>query len=511
MAETVLALTYNGQLIPHVGDVQIRRTYAQTTITCDLLIEAAPTSMATTETSLADTLTAYNKACTITFGGGTLYTINSMLARPSLEKGEGAFSGEAARLYRWSCTFEEPADNSAEFVREATITLSYDPARKREVRVNAIITADPTGGTTATANALANGPTFAENTINTMLGGSAFDDFDVVNENVETRDGETDSICTWVGVYREQFENDTAGAKSAVIIDTVMNLSIDVPQEIGLPIVSEGASLGAQGAQAGQADQSTAPAGGGGGGEVVTATLARPEATVTATYASSIDVPAGWTTDAAIMNLYKSSIRPHLLSRIDALLQVSGSGVANIPGAVRSESFRLSRTAGTIFGQIVLSAPASASEVIEFDETLSVVRDENEIYDMLWDGVDHTYAVWGIGAVEEATQVTRITRVNGTPPTPPKLGEPWRQLQDKMDREVKQLGSPGVALGSTGGAATTQLRFTNTWTRRYRRVEVSRYTGGVITQGGRPQQGQGDDEGVLVRIDGNEAVVQGLG
>lgn len=478
-----LSITYNSYTISEsmqTGKVSYVEEYDSATISVDFVISAASASALTTADATARTaLTEWNQALTFTFGSTWLSFSHSsntgFLARPRLTKNGKEQDTETSRYYTWTCRFSLPADATGYGGRQTgEVHVIYEPSKRRRVVCSAVYTA--VGSDSAYTLASTNGPTWADAIIS-GLGGT----YDAVSVGDYTYDHEN-KTCRFSRVYREQVENDKSGGQQSGVIDSEISYQQTWAGEFGVspyPPFNYGET---------------------------------PPCVITASYRCTFDTSTLSTIDTG-ETVYRTILRPFLVSRLSEAMNLAAHPEANGGLIVMGpgESFAFSRSTCEMTGTMTLMAPRSTSARTFYSETVSVSASIGITSRKLWDGAAHTYARWGVGESQTATQTVTIKQLGSMPTAPSGLDEPWTPEGDW--REIASgvtLGSASQQIGTANVLAV--FEFSKTWIRQYLCV-LQGQQGAVNTPAGAPGGVKNAEagNGILVRVgaDGNAVIVNG--
>jgi len=444
-----ISIVYNSYTITEamqLGKMRFSEGYDKVTLVVEFVLEADTAAALTTACNTARAaLTAWDASLVFTFGG-TWHTYNptagtntGFLHRPTLEEVGSDLDTETSRHYRWTCVVEKPAGDGGR--RSANVLVAWDEYRRRKVILSAVYTATSAGS--AYANATTNGPTWA----GTILSDLSITNTDRAAETVEY-EHQNKLAATYRLEYDEQIEADSAAGHAAGVIGSRLEFQVDMPAEIGtspLVPVSE-----------------------------------FPPAIVTAEYSGTL-VTGSWPDGDSARTMYFGTIRPWLLARVRTVLGLdTGPMGGGLYATAGGETFRASRSTGYFSGRVTMLLGGN-NPVESYVERIAQEGDVGIAAEKLYDGKDHTWAEWGIGAELFATQVVVIKQRDSLPGDPPGLAPPWVQhgsFGEEMTAEARGVRS--VAIGSSG--LTTTIVYTKTFTRRYR-YALAAEGGGVTTPG----------------------------
>ncbi len=169
-----------------------------------------------TAIGLAETaFTTPYAALTVVQSGSTLLSLShsgstGFNSHPRIIKTESLADSGNSRRYVVRIDFGMPAVNFGTSYRQSSkVSIVYDPSRRRHLTVTAIYTA--AGGTTASAQALSAGPTYAGVVVSALTG-----TWEKTGESVEHDD--QNKLATWTRTYDELIFSDGGSADDAVLV-----------------------------------------------------------------------------------------------------------------------------------------------------------------------------------------------------------------------------------------------------------------------------------------------------
>jgi len=431
MVTRLFSITYNGQLLSEqVNKYSLTETHSSVDFTANFIVTAAdPNTLRTTCETIKSNLSARNKDLTLVLNGTNQVVFShsgntGFLGQPTIEKVADEVSTMTSRHYRFSCSFEKPAEAALGYRREGQINVNYNEARRVSVTFTGLYTAGASNS--ASENFLANYPAWTGGILSAL-------GLDFERRNLDYSYDYEDKLCDFTIVYEERIENDIQSGDSNIIENALVNYILRSPQVFG-----------------------TSP--------IRTTTPNMPPASVELTYNCSMN-KENLSTDTTAETTYRTAVKPWLLSHLKDVLNLGAHAEASSSLIIEDETFNWNPNNCSFSGS--LSAMAPPNDIIEFSESFSQSLDPGITFEKMYDGNDFTYADWGIGQEIQAVQSVVIVKLGSIPADPPSLSNPpWKPIATwNRSDDAEFIGYPGAL--HSGGESTKQIKYRSTFTRNY--------------------------------------------
>jgi len=411
-----MQIVYNGQTLPNTySKFHFSIGYTKANLSCVFFVqEATAAALVAKCNTLEEKLKEKNADLTLSFGGTAEYSFShanntGFLAKPQLTKAQSEICTETSRGYSFAVEIELPfLQTGYNYRQDASFSISYAGSRRRTVTFNVTYTAGSTN--TALVNYNANAKTWA-GTILTSLGGT----YELVSENINPEEQIKKLSATLT--YREILANETeTSLNDDDIVNSNCSYSVRYAQEIG-KYYEEGS------------------------GDI------KPPVTVSLSYNAEINKETV-TLDKNIEATYRTKIRPWLLKHTYDVLGLANKDQAGQNYIMQMEGYNINPYTYTISGNMTFIAPAGLEQILDLMESRSISVDFGLTLQKLWDGQDHTYNMYSLGAKMYMDRTVTIAKLGSPidifPVEEPALGK-WVLLNYSTREYKKKYG-----VGSTG-------------------------------------------------------------
>ena len=414
-------ITYNGYSIPNIfGKFGYSENEKQISISCDFLVQSSTEGGLRSACQTAEEkLSEINKDYTLQFGSSNelvfSHSVSSgFLARPQLNKIAGPLSTGTSRHYHFTCDIGLPFLQSPyAYRREGNFVVSYSPARQRTISFTCLYTAGDSKSALVNYSAVSGGKAWAISVL-AALGGT----YELVDEKFQEEMEE--KILNATLVYREIIAKQTSANTNDVnIVGLTTNYSVDIPQTIG--------------------------------NQLSAAYTFIPKPFIRMSLAWSMHVDKSLVAlDTDVQKEYIDKIRPWLLSHAFDLLLTTYQTASAQHYIIEIEHFALDNHAYTMNGKLGLYVPSNSDQVYEYTETLTWNEESGMTAEKIWDGMDHSYAMWGVGRKRMLNRTLALTKLNYIPPDPAEYVDPLGQGSYFLMRSVKKLSSQSLGVNTVG-------------------------------------------------------------
>jgi len=287
----------------------------------------------------------------------------------SLSPGDSKFSTELSRAYRFSVS-GAPELSVESGMESSSISIRWDPSRRRTATLSGTFVPFDYDDDDVVENAKANYDFYIGTFITNHLSGFGGESVYELTEEEQSYDGQEFPISGYASstypstkykfrrTYKERFEADAVG-----IIDQTISVTRGANASHGLK-------------------------------------NAVGKVTADVSYSAAIDHDVvTWT---GLRAYYVSTIRPLIRA---AISQATGASTGSI--CAESESYTF-RRGNVIAATWRVYLPTKSSQILSFDKGETITEDPGKSPTIKWDGADHTYAVFPIGAKRTRTIVTRV-------------------------------------------------------------------------------------------------------
>jgi hypothetical protein len=419
-----ISIQYNNYSIPNsYSTFNYSHNYNTATFTTSFAIAKG------LKESMESHLRQKNKDLYVIFDGNTLYNFShnsntGFLANPSLNIVSNTNDKDDKIFYNFSVTVELPADATGYgYRRNGSFNIDWDTARRKIANFNVQYTAG--GGNSALQNYLNGARTWASTILNT-LGGI----YELVNEHANSE--MENKLLTGNLSYQELLTNDVTGSRDYSAIQSASSdYQVSLGQEVGVT--------------------QTFP-----GGEQL------PSVTINIGYSCNINKEV-IADDTGLDDVYKIQVRPWLIAQVQNVL-----GLGDIPHAgsvfiVNSESYRINPNNYSVSGTINVFAPKTFNSILKLSEILVLDLEGGVGYEKIWDGVDFTFNIWGIGQQATLRRTRTIVQLGSMPSEPEMLGSDYIMLSRTKSIEKTLIGSGSTAVTGINSSVVFKVTFVDSF------------------------------------------------
>jgi hypothetical protein len=408
--KSVIRITYNNYQIPNsYSSYRFSHTYNQATFSCSFAVDKDLAS------TLEERLRQKNKDLSVVFDGNTIHNFThastGFLAFPSLSIKSNTNDKDERIFYDFSVRVELPADATGYgYRRDGNYNISYTSSRKRTVNFTVVYTAG--GGNSALVNYLNGARNWASSILN-LLGGT----WELIDERTSS-EMET-KLVNGTLVYSELLTNDIEASKDYNYIQSAScDYSIQFGQEIGMTQLNESIKQ-------------------------------NPSVDINISYNAFINKELV-TSDQGLDDIYKTSVRPWILKQARNVLGTSSFNQVGSFLIVNNENYSINPHNYRISGNISVQAPNSSNAVVSLSEIITSNEDTGIGYEKIWDGLDHTFNIYGIGRKTIVKRTRKISQLNSMPNPPEPLGNQYVLLDTITSVEKRRIGHGSSLAMPTG-------------------------------------------------------------
>ena len=428
-----ISITYNSYDIPaSYNSYQFRQDYRSFSFSCEFAVPVEDAADA--ESALRE----YNKGLLVELDSNTVYDLShsantGFLIEPSLSKISDRaeiYNATDLRFYRFSASGKLPADSSGyNFRQEGSYSISYTGSRRKNVTFSGVYTASAAPLKTALENYenVSTGAKAWANTILTAIGGN----YELVPGSENVQPEQENKTLSFSLSYRQLLERDSsANIDETNIVNASTRYNFVLQQKVGYSPT---------------------------GGYEVT-----PKVSLTISYTCEVNSEQVQNND--IESVYRSTVRPYILSRAFDLMGLTNYSQAGRNNFIaENENIAINPHTFGFQGTITVTTPRTNNQIIELRETLANNRDLGKIYTKILDGKDHTYSVSDYGEQITRSRTITVMQLGSSPAKPRDLGGNWYLLKEDDGESVEKLGVGSLRIS---GMISPYL-YTKTYTQKY--------------------------------------------
>uniref|UniRef100_A0A6H1ZEP4 Uncharacterized protein n=1 Tax=viral metagenome TaxID=1070528 RepID=A0A6H1ZEP4_9ZZZZ len=418
-----LSVTYNSYTIPgSYNNFSFSESYESLSMSFDFAVAHA--SAAAAETALR----IYNADLTVSFGGSAMYSYKhsdntGLLTRPTLRKISNVTENDTLRFYNFSISCQLPANKTSyNYRREGKISTSYDSSRRRSISFSGVYTSG--GANTALQNYTAYAKTWA-NTFLTAFGGT----FELVSEspNIE----QENKILNFSLVYREILAKQSeANLNESAIVDANCNYAVNLVQKTGISPDYEQIPL----------------------------------TTVSVTYSARIDSEL-ITSETDVEDIYRTTVRPWIVKHAFLVLGLDNFVQSGQNYVIESENYSINPHNYVVSGRLSFNALSDLHQIINVNERITVTKSQGYVNQKIWDGNQHTYNSYIVGAQLRLRRVVSITKASEQARLPREIGGNYVLQNESEDNVIEEIGVGSV--NTLSGVAKIVRLYTTTYMQEY--------------------------------------------